>query len=565
MTISLRSWRMPVLACVLVVLSFGWMVSPAPSVAPASAATGTGSVSGMVTDATGHPLGGSVLVSIEQFNRESVAGTTSAADGSFLFERIQPGRYRLRFLSRGGSEPVEIMSQYYQGTPLNMVGTDIVVTAGTVTALKPARLQEGGYFWGDWTCPSCELADGSGILKVEMRDPDTAQWLGVSGALQYSISDPMPDQHVGTYQLRGMYPGTYRTHIVYLASDEIRRGGYSREFVVVNNGEWTEIPSVSAMRQAIQRAPGSLVRTTAASSVYMTDGSDGLVPVADLAAAADFGFSTNITTITAAQLRAATITSRTLSTFFRCDSDTALASAGSSYVLPAGSSTGRVPFFLPPEICWELGGRTRLSNPVFIKGSGSPEVRLLEDGEGRPIPNVTTLAAMRSGRPLITIRPAAMKQFPAGTPVPAVGSLVKDAVHATVYLVDTPRSFVPVRSFQSVLDMGLQRTVTTLPTALVGQTSKSSAVLSNFVRCNGASWLASGGALLPMRAAAAGNAPVTNLSTWLCTQRARPSSHVADGTRLFIRATGSPRVYLVSGGVKQAVSSPAVLKRLAPP
>ncbi|MEL4318516.1 carboxypeptidase-like regulatory domain-containing protein [Leifsonia sp. YIM 134122] len=567
--------RIAVFTCLVVVCTLVVTTRQSAAVAD-TAASRKGSISGAISDSTGRPLGGPVDVVVQKFEGGVVVQhfpVTSADDGSFEVDGLPTGSYRVEFDDAGfaNDHPYTIIEQYFGGSAVRPYGTEVMVTAGTVRSLGMVRLVGGGSVSGSWTCPTCETIDGISSVSADLFDPATGQWIGVRPLLPASVGNPSTDpdgyHRDGGFSANGLYPGTYRMRINYSSVDGRLRGAVSAPFDISAHPRWqsTEVLTLDLKLYAIQGPAGRLVRVAGQPEVYLSDRLDGLIHIANYGSVSDLGFPTAVSLITVSQLRAATIAPASLTGLATCGDGVFLSSGGIRRLIPAASRTGRPVTVLPPEICAALPGvPVPLPTPIFLKGSNSPVVSLLEGGALRSVPNPATLASIRSGRPTTVVTPTALATFPAGEPVPAIGTLVKDPAHATVYLVDTPRSFVPVRAFQSVLDMGLQRSVTTLPTAVVGQTAKAPVVLSNFVRCNGASWLASGGALLPMRAAAAGSAPVTNLSTWLCTQQARPSSHAADGARLFIRATGAARVYLVSGGVKQAVSSPAVLKRLAP-
>jgi hypothetical protein len=117
---------------------------------------------------------------------------------------------------------------------------------------------------------------------------------------------------------------------------------------------------------------GSLVKTSTSASIYMVNGSGGLIPVASFGTVADLGLSTAFSIVSAATISGATISPTPLSNLVSCGGVTYLAAQGKLWAVTAGE-IGSLPVeTLPPTLCAIIPiSTTALPPVVFIKGSAA--------------------------------------------------------------------------------------------------------------------------------------------------------------------------------------------------
>ncbi|HEU0317652.1 MAG TPA: carboxypeptidase regulatory-like domain-containing protein, partial [Solirubrobacteraceae bacterium] len=130
-----------------------------------------GAISGTVTDAAGNPLAG-VSVELGRSDGSYVAGTVTAADGSYALANLDAGAYAVDFLPPAGSN---YFGQYYGGGSVATSSTTVSVVGAHTTAGIDVRLVSGGSISGTVTNAlgqpvaglSVSAADGSIFDYVE--------------------------------------------------------------------------------------------------------------------------------------------------------------------------------------------------------------------------------------------------------------------------------------------------------------------------------------------------------------------------------------------------------------
>jgi hypothetical protein len=126
-------------------------------------------------------------------------------------------------------------------------------------------------------------------------------------------------------------------------------------------------------------------------------------------------------------------------------------------------------------------------------------------------------------------------------------------------MIDGAGGLLPVRTFDSVAELGLPTSYTTVSAlTLAGLTYLP--VLSNAISCNGELYFAAQGRLAKTTSAVVGSIPVSALAPSLCAVIPKSGTLTAP---VFLKPTNSSTVYAVNNGVKFAISSPAELTALA--
>ena len=150
-------------------------------------------------------------------------------------------------------------------------------------------------------------------------------------------------------------------------------------------------------------APGSLVKSSTSSTIYMATDLSSLVPVRTAALAADFGLPTAYTTVTPQTIADMTVANEQLSNAVTCGSTTYIASAGRLWpIAPSavGSGLGSVTA-LPPVLCASLLKSSTFATPLYLRSPSGRNVYLVDAGTKR-----TTLVSRQSSAPVLTVNAA---------------------------------------------------------------------------------------------------------------------------------------------------------------
>jgi hypothetical protein len=142
----------PVLAAATVLLAF--CASLAPEAGAAARAPGAhGTVTGVVTDAHGHPLKG---ICVHGLGRPPFPATNAA--GRWRVS-AKPGTYEIVFSPGCGNDSNWVWQRYTDGK-FPYKSARVIVTAGHVTARIDGRLELGGAVTGQVTSPKGKLLSG---------------------------------------------------------------------------------------------------------------------------------------------------------------------------------------------------------------------------------------------------------------------------------------------------------------------------------------------------------------------------------------------------------------------
>lgn len=186
--------------------------------------------------------------------------------------------------------------------------------------------------------------------------------------------------------------------------------------------------------------------------------------------------------------------------------------------------------------------------------AGSPTVYSLSGTTKHPLSSWETLLAFNNGvvPHLSTITTTAANKLATGKTLLEPLTLVKSASDPRVYLVDGRDSVIGVPSFAVPAEFGSTGYSVVPDTVLAGY-KKSTQVLSLGVRCNARTWVASEGRLRASGSVATSGLPITDVSADFCSRV--PAGATADGTAMFVQASGSQAVHLVRAGKTSAIGS----------
>jgi len=157
-----------------------------------------GSISGTVTGPSGNPVDAMFVHAwrwLPELQMWSMVGAPSRTSlGDYEIKQLVPGRYRVYF------EATTFQPEFYRDAATVETATDVTVVGGQVTTGIDAQLAAGVHIFGTVTDPDTHPVSGIDVLAW--------RWNSISKAWDYRATARTGAG--GTYDLRGIGPGTYR-------------------------------------------------------------------------------------------------------------------------------------------------------------------------------------------------------------------------------------------------------------------------------------------------------------------------------------------------------------------
>lgn len=188
----------------------------------------------------------------------------------------------------------------------------------------------------------------------------------------------------------------------------------------------------------------------------------------------------------------------------------------------------------------------------FVKTASSASVYYLDGGTKRPISQWATLASLYGQQApyILTVTDARLASYPAGKPLLQVGALVKSPSNPQIYLIDGTASKIPVSSFATASELGINGWSTQSDADLANYTTAPSP-LTVSLRCGTSGYIGGSGALTAIADPTVSGLPVTPVSDLTCAALPKRSGSITGG--LFVKSPTSATLYYVTGGVKRAI------------
>lgn len=189
----------------------------------------------------------------------------------------------------------------------------------------------------------------------------------------------------------------------------------------------------------------------------------------------------------------------------------------------------------------------------FIKSSSSPTIYYLENGSKRPISAWATVASLYSQQaPFIyTVPTSQFNSYPVGFPLLGAATLVKSASGPQIYMIDGTQSKIPVVSFDTASDLGINGW-TQASDADLGHYATAAAPLTITLTCGSTSYVGGSGALTAIADPAVSGLATTNVSQTTCNALRKSGSTIENG--LFVKGQSSAALYYVTGGKKRFIN-----------
>lgn len=191
---------------------------------------------------------------------------------------------------------------------------------------------------------------------------------------------------------------------------------------------------------------------------------------------------------------------------------------GSTYVLSydgkrkiadtQGIPVSILPTQLNTTLVGKLKGSGYLTTPALARTSGNSTVYALVNGEKRPLVAMEDLASLTGETsPYIAwLSGGLLDQVPTGNIIIGAGRLVKTPSSATVYMTDGYDKLIPMSSFISAYDLGLNLSIRTISDSILSKyvvTWGPASLLSSYAGCGVTNYIGMGGIAYSMTIAGA--------------------------------------------------------------
>ncbi|WP_241705944.1 carboxypeptidase-like regulatory domain-containing protein [Leifsonia shinshuensis] len=170
-------------------------------------------------------------------------------------------------------------------------------------------------------------------------------------------------------------------------------------YVTVNNGFLASIPNGPDLVM-----PGMLVKSPTSPTVYVADGSGGIIPIRSFTTASDLGVPGGLVTASAATISSLTVAPTTLSNLVSCSGTDWIGAQGELWPIDP-SVVGSLPVStLPSTLCAVLPkSSATLGTNVFIKTAASAVVFALQAGVKHPVGSWATLVRLAGAQPVTVL------------------------------------------------------------------------------------------------------------------------------------------------------------------
>ena len=164
------------------------------------------SISGVVTAAEGHKLDYAYVYAYGAgMTRNDAPEAHVEADGSYLFDDLAPGSYKLYFENYG-----TVVSEWYNNKATQATATPVVVTPGQNLESINVSLEPGAVITGVVTNPSEELLDGVSVVLWQASGSKyvESKWARTDGLGEFSIPGLAPGKYKVSYNDYGTSSST---------------------------------------------------------------------------------------------------------------------------------------------------------------------------------------------------------------------------------------------------------------------------------------------------------------------------------------------------------------------
>ena len=312
----------------------------------------------------------------------------------------------------------------------------------------------------------------------------------------------------------------------------------------------------------------TLVKSPTSSTIYLVDGAATLVPIGAFSSASDAGLSTAFSTVPQSALSAYTIASAPLSNVLVCGSTTYVSADGKVWPITPALVSAMVKTTLDSTTCAALPkAATTISGALFLTPHGGGTIySVTAAGSKRHVLTMESLALLSApaAPALLHVGAYYLDTLSTGAAVLPPARMVKSSSSPNIYLVDNFTTLIPISSFSSAGDAGVNPSFLTVTSADLAGTTIAPAPLSNSISCAGVPYFAGDGKLWPISPALVAGLPSSALSASTCALL--PKSSTTLSTALFTKSGSSASIYLInSSGQKQPVLTMASLGAVSAP
>jgi len=336
---------------------------------------------------------------------------------------------------------------------------------------------------------------------------------------------------------------------VYSWTDVVQLDGGTSPFV-------TTMASTAAQAIPIGNtivAPASLLKTATNDAIYFTDGYGRKYQITSFDIAADFG-SSGYRTVPDSVVSGYATGSGYLSVAAQCAGQQYVASQGTLIQWNSSANAGGLPTTaLDPVTCAYIPHSGSLSGTLFVKPTNSSTVYEVSAGRKIPMYSWTELMAVTGGTVpvIVPLNPGTVASIPLTPYSLQPGTVGRSVSNPSVYVFGEQQR-IPVYSLTTTAELGLPNWNYVDPTTLSNYTA-AAAPITRVVVCGSTAYFGIAGTLYPLTSSSVTGISPTTLDPAVCSQLS--FSTAASRSKVFATESGSPTIYMISGGQKHPVSS----------